>query len=366
LQQKEEDMLADQATVKYTGLSVEGENLESYLKKWAAKEVDKQQQLDLHQKQELVGHQRNRVIKGRLRYEPLKQPNGAVKRFDNRERRCYAMLKEMKEQNLPPVQEKNYTKRMRVLDAMLHYEEKVKPALKKINAEIDLTRSMHAKAISKYLSDVVAPKFQVDPTSFKPSNISNMITYIVRAFRFIGIMNKQGLTQGNGVTYDYNWMVDLQRHGIGVEQLDWAFMETKRSEEFKELTRQGKRLKKSTTAVDDLDKDTKEVLKAVLDENESLKKQLQQLQEEKNNGDRAPEPAEADEPAPMAWPGTPMCLAHVEEPLPAPEPAVTRVQPRQEDEPQPTTSHRQDPLQVISGLKDHLTRGSVIEIKITV
>jgi hypothetical protein len=197
-----------------------------------------------------------------------------------------------------------------------------------------------------------------------------MITKIGRAFEFAGLLKRVAYDMRHGKTFDYKWTVDMKRHGIGVEKLEWAYMQIMHNEEFKNLNRQAKKLKKDATAIDALDGDTKEVLKTVLDENEKLKKQIEQMMKDSdnNNGNKAPRPAVTIEQLKTLGPS--MCLAHTgemtEENKDVPDPTITHINTRRNVDAPTPASYQQDPFQVIDRLKGQLTRGSLIEIKITV
>ena len=304
-------MLASADQIQHVGLSEKGAELAEYLKLLAdqddrprrkdtlvngvgvGRHMDGQLACQIDQIQEVDRQnmarsarqgRRQRFGKYSLRPVPQKEPNGQVHHFSLTEIRRFSMLQEMRAQKLPRVTDSEVTKRLLIFDAMLDYEDKVKPFLK--TAGENHTRQIHTRAISLYLQKKIIPSTRFEPVAFTQPNISGELTKIVRAFEYAGLIKRHLLTEPNikGRTYDYTWSIDLKRHAITREQLEWAYMQVWQDPNFRKLLGNAKKLKQAPTALDKMDKQAKEVLENVLEENERLKAELEALR----NGGSSP------------------------------------------------------------------------------
>jgi len=315
------------------------------------------------------------------------------------------MLQKIKAQNIKEVTGKNITKRLHFLNAMIHYEDQVRPYLAALDKKND--GPMTTARISEYLMVKVAPGYGIDPNAFKYPNISNIMTAISRAFEWAGLLKREQVAgYHRGKKYIYHWLVDVAKHKLTKEQMEWAFLKISKDPEFKKTVNQSKRLRKPVTAVDKMDDDAKTVLQKIIDENEQLKERimsqladtaqvseeaarLQQANEklQETNDDLQDQLAQLNNKKPEFQTddeGTGFDMSVVKEKasdadLPiylkrqtAPaadkaeeEPSVTAVL---KTAPKSETTHeppqQSDPFAVVDQLRGQLTRGSQIEIKI--
>lgn len=387
-------MLASAEQIQHVGLSEKGAELAEYLKLLAnqdgktsrkdtlvngvgidrhmdgqlAYQIDQLQETD-RQSMERSARQsrRQRFGKYSLRPVPKKEPNGQVHRYSQTEVRRFAMLQEIKAQKIPPVV-KDIPKRLIVFDAMLNYEDKVKPFLKSIGN--DTPRQINTTGLSLYLMQKIAPELKLNPVSYTQPNISSLMTQIVRVLEYAGLI-KKSIADTKGKAYDYTWTIDLKMHQITKEQLEWAFNKIWHDPEFKKALRQSETFKKPITAVDNMDKDTKKVLESVLDENASLKQENEGLHAEldalRNGGSRPAEHgsgAITDNPLHDNLDDNFGNREQTQTPAP-------RLSAPREQKPELTQKsigpliEAPDPFKTLEQVKDRLTRGSTIKIEIT-
>jgi hypothetical protein len=390
-------MLASADQIQHVGLSEKGAELAEYLKLLAdqddrprrkdtlvngvgvgrhmdgqlACQIDQIQEVD-RQNMERSARQgrRQRFGKYSVRPIPKKEPNGQVHHYSITEIRRFSMLQEMRAQKIPRVT-KDISKRLLIFDAMLDYEDKVKPFLKSIDE--NTSRGIHTRTISIYLQKKIVSNTNYSAASFSQANISGKLTNIGRAFEYAGLLKKV-LADTRGRSYDYVWAIDLKQHSITREQLEWAFQRIWKDPKFQKLIGNAKQLKKSPTALDKMDKDAKEVLETVLKENERLKVELAEL---RNGGSS---PAEygsgtSDDNPTAAAPEDMLEIAEEtddnfgnREHAPTPTPRFTSpTELISKSSPETTGSPTEvpDPFKALDQVKDRLTRGSTIKIEIT-